>query len=397
MISHEEAQRYVLDQVRTLSTVEVDLEFAVGSVAAIEVVAEEAVPPFDNSAMDGYAVRSSDTSDAPVDLAVVGTLAAGHATDQVISVGEALRIMTGAPLPAGADAVVLLERTQTTGSTVTVQIVVSPGTSVRTTGEDVRPGDLIVASGTILTPSHLALLASVGVNRVTTFRKPRVGVLSTGDELVNDGALRPGKIRNANGPALRGLVRELGFETVDLGVVTDDEDDLTETIERAVATCDAVVTTGGVSVGDADNVRVALEHLGVARWMQIALKPAKPLAFAVVRDVPVFGLPGNPGSAMVSFELFVRPALLRMAGRNDTNRLEVLATAIEGLPRARDGRAHFLWVVARQDDHGLWTVQLVGNQRTRQHAASANAFVLLAEGEGVTPGSSVRTTLVTYR
>ena len=249
MISHEEAQRYVLDRVRTLSTVEVDLEFAVGSVAAIEVVAEEAVPPFANSAMDGYAVRSSDTSDAPVDLAVVGTLTAGHATDQVIGADEALRIMTGAPLPAGADAVVLLERTQTTGSTVTVQIVVSPGTSVRTTGEDVRPGDRIVASGTILTPSHLALLASVGVNRVTTFRKPRVGVLSTGDELVNNGALRPGKIRNANGPALRGLVRELGFETVDLGVVTDDEDELTETIERAVATCDAVVTTGGVSVG----------------------------------------------------------------------------------------------------------------------------------------------------
>jgi molybdenum cofactor synthesis domain-containing protein len=347
--------------------------------------------------MDGYAVRSTDTSDAPVDLAVIGTLTAGHATDQVIGAGQALRIMTGAPLPAGADAVVLLERTQSTDSTVTVQIVVSPGTSVRTTGEDVRPGDLIVASGTILTPSHLALLASVGVDRVTTFRKPRVGVLSTGDELVNNGALGPGKIRNANGPALRGLVRELGFESVDLGVVTDDEDELTEAIERAVATCDAVVTTGGVSVGDADNVRVALEHLGAARWMQVALKPAKPLAFAVVRDVPVFGLPGNPASAIVSFELFVRPALLRLAGRNDTNRLEVLATAVEGLPRARDGKTHFLWVAARQDDYGSWTVQLVGNQRTRQHAASANAFVLLAEGEGITPGSSVRATLVTYR
>jgi molybdopterin molybdotransferase len=386
-----------LDRIRTLSTVDVDLEVAVGSVAATDVVAEEAVPPFANSAMDGYAVRSGDTSDAPVDLTVIGTLIAGQSTDQVVGVGEALRIMTGAPLPTGADAVILLERTQTAGSTVTVQIPVSPGTSIRRTGEDVRPGDLIVGAGTILTPSHLGMLASVGVNRVTTYRKPRVGVLSTGDELVTNVILRPGEIRNSNGPALRALVRELGFETVDLGVVTDDEDELIETIERAVASCDAVVTTGGVSVGDADNVRVVLERLGDARCVQVAVRPAKPLAFAIVRGVPVFGLPGNPASAMVSFELFVRPALLRMAGRSDSDRLVVLATAVEGLPRARNGKTHFLWVVARHDDQGLWSVRPADKGGRRQFALSANAYVLLADGEGAAPGSLIQTMLLTYR
>jgi molybdenum cofactor synthesis domain-containing protein len=317
-----------------------------------------------------------------------------------------MRIMTGAPVPDGADAVVLVERTRTEGDVVTIEVTVDPGTSFRGVGEDVQPGDVVVAPGTVLTPGHLGVLASVGVDRVLVHRRPRVGVLSTGDELVTSGPLGRGQIRDSNRPTLLALVREAGFEPVDLGVAADDEASVTNALQRAVASCDAVLTSGGVSMGDLDYVKVVLDRIGDMRWMQIAIKPAKPFAFGTVgrtsggeREVrvPVFGLPGNPVSSMVSFELFARPALRRMAGRTDLHRLTVPAMAPDGLRRSTDGKIHFARVVAAQEGDG-WTVRSAGGQGSHQLAAmaAANALAVLADGNGVAPGESVPTMLLGF-
>jgi molybdenum cofactor synthesis domain-containing protein len=398
LVPLEEAQAYVLERVATLPGVELALDDALGTVAAAEVVAAEAVPPFANSAMDGYAVRAADTAGAPVELKIMGMLAAGQSTEASVGEGEAIRIMTGAPMPSDADAVVLVERTHTTGDTVTIDITVDSGTSVREVGEDVQPGDIVAAPGTLLTPAHLGVLASVGVERVTVHRRPRVGVLSTGNELVTSGPLGRGQIRNSNRPTLLALVREAGFEAVDLGTADDDEGSITDALLSAADACDAVLTTGGVSMGDFDYVKVALESIGAMRWMQIAIKPAKPFAFGTVGRVPVFGLPGNPVSSMVSFELFARPALRHMAGRTDLHRLVVPAVATSGFRRRPDGKTHFVRVVAAQNADGLWSVQSAGDQGAHQLAvmASANALAIVPDGNGVEPGHGVHAMLLAW-
>jgi len=396
LIALEEARAHVLARVAPLPPVELPLMDALGAVTADAVVAGESVPPFANSAMDGYAVRAVDTIDAPVELKVVGMIAAGSAGDVHVGAGEAARIMTGAPVPDGADAVVLVERTRTEGDVVTIEIAVEPGTALRAAGDDVRPGDVVVAAGTVLTPGHLGVLASVGVERVVVHRRPRVGVLSTGDELVVSGPLGRGQIRDSNRPTLLALVREAGFEAIDLGVAADDEASITSALEHAVSSCDSVLTSGGVSMGDLDFVKVVLDRIGDMRWMQIAIKPAKPFAFGTVGAVPVFGLPGNPVSSMVSFELFARPALRQMAGRPDLDRLVVPAVAVDGLRRTPDGKTHFARVVAAQVDDGSWTVVSAGGQGSHQLAAmaAANALAILPDGDGVVPGGVVRTMLL---
>jgi molybdenum cofactor synthesis domain-containing protein len=358
-------------------------------------VATEAVPPFANSAMDGYAVRAADTAGAPVELEVVGMIAAGTSPDGSVGPGEAVRIMTGAPMPDGADAVVLVERTRTEGAVVTIEITVEPGTSTRGVGEDVRPGDVVVAPGTVLTPGHLGVLASVGVDHVAVHRRPTVGVLSTGDELVTSGPPARGQIRDSNRPTLLALVEEAGFEAVDLGVARDDERSVTDAIERATSTCDAVLTSGGVSMGDLDYVKVVLDRIGDMRWMQIAIKPAKPFAFGTVGRVPVFGLPGNPVSSMVSFELFARPALRKMAGHAQLRRLHVTAAAVDGLRRTPDGKVHLARVVATQEGGG-WVVRSAGGQGSHQLAAmaAANALAILPDGDSVEPGAPVEVMLL---
>ena len=303
-------------------------------------MATEQVPSFANSSMDGYAVRADDTSGAPVRLAVIGSIMAGHTLDQTVGPGQAARIMTGAPRPPGADAVCMIEETETD----------SDGRSV-VIGRELQPGALRpparsrcghwrrhCSAGTVLTPAHLGVLANQGAINVQVHPRPRVGVLSTGDELFSGtGPLPPGKIRDANRHTLLALVRREGWDGVDLGIVGDDESALVELLSSAASTCDAIMTSGGVSVGDLDLVRVVLEKLsaGNMRWMQVAIRPAKPFAFGVLADsaMPVFGLPGNPVSAMVSFELFVRPALRRLGGHRILHRPIVSATTDVDLHR----------------------------------------------------------------
>lgn len=376
---------------------------AVGAVLADDVVAGEDVPPFANSAVDGYAVRSSDVATVPVTLAVVAEVAAGASTDRVVGPGEAIRIMTGAPMPPGADASVMVEDTERLdGDRVLVTASVPPGAAVRGVGDDIRAGALLYRAGDEVTAAVAGVLASVDRRTVPVVRRARVAVLSTGDELVDDGSpLQPGQIRESNKTMLLALVEQAGCEAVDLGVVRDDEALLEAVLREAVTTCDAVVSSGGVSMGDYDVVKAVLSRIADMRWMQIAIKPAKPFAFGLLtaadgRHVPVFGLPGNPVSSMVSFELFARPALRQMMGHAVLDRPTVEAVADEALGRRPDGKTHYARVRASFGADGRVHVRSVGAQGSHQLAATslANAIAVVPDGTGIEAGGSVSTILL---
>jgi molybdenum cofactor synthesis domain-containing protein len=390
-----DVQREVLAGVVPLAPSTLPLGESVGLVTAGDVVAGEAVPPFANTAMDGYAVRAADTAgagpEAPVRLAVAGELPAGHAPTQPVEEGEAIRIMTGAPMPAGADAVVMVEYTERDADAVRVMHAARPGDHVRAAGGDLAPGDPVFPAGTVLGPAHVGVLASLGFREVEVVPRARVGVLSTGDELVERGPLRPGQIRDSNRPMLLALVAGAGADAANLGLARDDESIITRTLEDALATCDAVITSGGVSVGDFDYVKAALDRLGGLQSREVAIKPAKPLAFGVINGTPVFGLPGNPVSSLVSFELFARPALLTMMGHRARFRPEVTATAEQAMPRKPDGKLHLDRVRVRVDGDA-YVAARTGDQASNVLSATAlaNGLALLPDGDGVPEGGTVR-------
>jgi molybdopterin molybdotransferase len=399
----EEARRYVLDRCPALSPRRVLLAEAEGLVLAEAVEASEQIPPWDNTAMDGYAVQAADTVGAPVTLRVVDTLMAGRATDVAVGPGEAIRIMTGAPMPAGADAVVMVERTRPAGDdpdgrdAVLVEVEVAPGEAVRRAGDDVQPGDEVLRAGTVVGPAQLGVLASLGAAEVAAHPRARVGVLSTGDELVvGPGALAAGQIRDSNRPALLAAVRAAGCEPVDLGCIPDDESAIEAAFRAGAETCDAVLSSGGVSMGEVDLVKVVLDRIGEMRWMQIAIKPAKPFAFGLLagpdgREVPIFGLPGNPVSSLVSFELLARPALRQRMGHADVDRPTVRASATEALGRRPDGKTHFLRVVVEQDAEHAYRVRTAGGQGSHQLAAmaAADGLAVVPDGDGIAAGGPV--------
>lgn len=404
MISLEEARTRILARCPRLAPLPLPLAEALGCVTAEGVFSDEAVPGFVNSAMDGYALHAADTAGVPVRLRVVATLAAGaDPSGVVVGPGEAARIMTGAALPKGADAVVMVERTipDHGGSAVVVETAVRTGENVRQPGEDVAPGQEVFPAGTVLGPGHLGVLASIGTTTVEVFPPAQVGVASTGDELVDgSGPLRPGQIRDSNRPALLALIRQAGWVGVDLGGIGDTEDDVADALRFRAEGCDAVLTTGGVSMGDYDVVKGVLGTLGGSgggATMRVAIKPAKPLSFGVVGGRPVFGLPGNPVSAMVSFELFARPALRAMTGHTDLDRPRVVAVADEALSRRRDGKIHFVRVVARWESDGRAHVRRSGGQGSHQLRAMAlaNALAVVPDGDGVPSGGDVEVLLLT--
>lgn len=392
MIPLSEAQDYVIGQCDRLPATEVSIRDARGMVTASAVAAAEHIPPFSNTAVDGYAVQAADTSGAsdssPVSLAVVGTIAAGDAPTMTITAGQAAKIMTGAPLPDGADAVVMVEVTESTGDDVLVSSGVAVGQAVRNAGEDLQPGDLVFDAGTELTPGHLGVLASIGRYDVEVWRKPKVGVFSTGDELVESSRpLEPGQIRDSNRYTLLSLLERDDLEVVDLGVIPDAEDLIEEAVRRGVNDCDALLTSGGVSMGDYDYVKAVLDQIGDMRWMQVGIKPAKPLAFGLVDGVPVFGLPGNPVSSMVSFELFARPALRRMMGHSQLHRPRLIGSTAQPWPRRPDGKTHFIRVKVDRDN-GIFALRSAGGQGSHQLTAmaGADALAVLADGDGVHEG-----------
>ncbi len=408
----EDAQQFVLGSCPPKEPIIVARSEASGLVLAEPVVAAEVVPPFDNTAVDGYAVRAADVAgadDDPVVLRVVGEIAAGAAPDRDVDQGECVRIMTGAPMPPGADAVVMVEdselldgRADDGSELVRLSAAVPVGAALRRAGDDVKVGDELFPAGTQITPSIEGVLASVNVQQVAVVPRLRVAVLSTGDELVDDGSpLELGQIRESNKTMLAGALAESGCEVVDLGVVRDDEAELERVLRDAAASCDAIVSSGGVSMGDYDVVKAVLGRIADMTWMQMAIKPAKPFAFGTLtRDdgtcVPIFGLPGNPVSSLVSFELMARPALRRMMGHTRLTRASLVAIADADLRRRPDGKVHFARVNGDFADDGRYHVTPVSAQGSHQLAATANAdaMAVLPDGDGLDAGAEVAVLLL---
>lgn len=404
MIDLAEAQRVVLESCPPAAPVDVGIDDVVGLVLAADVVSAEDVPPFANSAVDGYAVVAVDTVGAsretPVELAVAGEMAAGQAPPSVaLTPGSAIRIMTGAAMPPGADAVVMVEDSERLDARARVRLSASveSGTGVRRAASDVTIGDTLFPAGTVVTPAVLGVLASVNARMLSAVPAARVAVLSTGDELVTDGGpLAPGQIRESNLTMLAPLLRQAGCTVTSFGVVADDEPRLEAVLREAAAGHDAIVTSGGVSMGDYDVVKAVLGRIAEMNWMQVAIKPAKPFAFGLLDGTPVFGLPGNPVSSLVSFELFARPALRRMMGHRRLARPSVVAVADTDLVRRPDGKTHLVRVVGDWADDGRFHVVPVTAQGSHQLAATAtaNAIAVLTDGDGLVAGDEIAVLLL---
>lgn len=398
MISLEEAQAFVRSTLGPLAPVELPVAQAVGYVASEPILAREPSPSFANSSMDGYALRAEDSASGPVRLRVVGSILAGDAPTVRVGSGESARIMTGAPIPEGADCVCMVEETEVDdgGRSVRIGRTISAGQFIRRPGDDVMPGQVLVEAGQRLGPAHVGVLAGQGIVSVRVHRRPRAGVLSTGDELVSGpGQLSVGKIRNMNGPMLLALLEDSGFEAVDLGVVRDDVVAVREGFQLGIDSCDAVISTGGVSVGDVDFVKTVIADLcgSRARSMQVAMRPGKPFTFATTSDrgVALFGLAGNPVSTLVGFEMFVRPALRLLAGHRALDRATVVMVLDEAVPRTPDGKLHLVHAVSRWGRDGRLHVTKVLREGSHLLNAVTDADVLLMvpDGEGLAIGDDV--------
>jgi molybdopterin molybdotransferase len=394
----EEARSEVLTSVGILGSETVPIWEALGRVLARDVVASEDVPPFANSAMDGFAVRGADVESPGSVLEVIGDIPAGSATDIEIGAGEALKIMTGAPMPPGADTVVRVEDTSAEGSKVTINTGVPRGTSVRPAGGDVVRDQLVFETGTRLTPMHVGVLATIGVGHPEVFKRPRAAFMSTGDELrpPEEADLGPGGIRDSNRPMLKALLEETGADLIDLGIVPDDPGALRAALDRG-SRADVLVSTGGVSMGDYDVTKLVLEGDARVGFWKIAIQPAKPFAFGRVGEAFFFGLPGNPVSVLVSFEQFLRPALLRMQGARLILRPQMAAIAGEDLDTDPE-KTVFVRVLLDGLSDGVPRVVKSGGQSSNvlSAAAAADAFAVVPRGVG-TIEAGVRVTIEMFK
>jgi len=366
LLSVEQALEIVLGCVRPLSPEKVPILVALGRILAEDVYAETDIPPLANSAMDGYALRADDTAGAsaasPARLRVIADLPAGYTSDHQVIPGTAIRIMTGAPIPPGADTVVPFEETSVEGEWVAISGPYAVGRNVRLAGEDVHRGKLILGKDAELRPQEVGMLAALGRSRVACIRRPRVGILATGDEVVEvDAPLAPGKIRNANSYSNAAQVLKYGGEPVVLGIARDSLSEITGRLRAGLAQgIDLLLTSGGISVGDFDVVKKVLAAEGEISFWQVRMRPGKPLAFGQIGGVPLLGLPGNPVSAMVSFELFARPAILKMLGIADLSQPTLRATMLEDV-RGKPGFRYYLRVALEMRE-GSYYARLTGEQ-----------------------------------
>jgi molybdopterin molybdotransferase len=406
-LSVPEASERILADIHRLPAERVPLRKALGRVLATDVASPISLPPWDNASMDGYAVRAVDVagarSDAPVTLSVVGTIAAGGSPDLHLGAGEAIRIMTGAPVPAGADSVVRIEDTDGGTERVAVRSSRDSRRNVRPRGEDLSAGSTAVAAGTEVGAAQLGVLASAGAIEVDVFRRPRVAILSSGDELVDvdryDEVIAGRRIVASNSYTLWALVHRAGAEPIDLGIVPDDRVALRRRIEEGLALADLVLTSGGVSVGAFDFTREVVSALGAElRFWRVRMRPGAPIGFGLLGDVPWIGLPGNPVSAMVTFELFARPALRRMAGHHRLFRRPILVRLGEDVTLAAP-LMHFLRAIVASTDAGTPPLaRLTGPQGSGLLTSMerANALVVIPEDRPrIQAGETLRALMLT--
>ncbi len=401
MLSVSEALSRVLSDFQSLGAEPVAAIDAAGRVLAEPVRATLNLPPFANSSMDGYAVRAADVrgvaANTPVALAVIGDVPAGVLPSVAVRSGTAVRIMTGAQVPDGADAVAPVEATDDTRSPaggplpaiVQIREPVPAGANIRAVGEDVRLGEEVLPRGTLLRPYDIGVLAAFGISQVALVRRPRVAILGTGDELVNiDQVPSAGQIRDTNGVTLTVLARKYGAEPIRLGVARDRVDDVYARLLHAVESgADVIVSSAGVSVGAYDVVKAAVERDGSLVFWKVRMRPGKPLAYGRFRGLPFFGLPGNPVSAVVGFEIFVRPAILKLAGRLRLDKPRVGVSTAE--PLYSDGRESYLRaVVVREGDR--YIAHSAGGQGSNMISslARSNALVIIPEGVREAPAGS---------
>lgn len=362
VLSVEEAREHILSTVDVLESELVPLLEAAERVLAESVAADRDIPPVTNAAMDGFAVRGEDMAGDTVRLRVIGEVAAGHEAGTKVGAGEALRIMTGAPVPDGADTVVRFERTRAEDDEVVILEPPSPGKNVRQAGEDVREGQVVLEPGKVLRPQEIGMMAALGHLEVAVIRRPRVGILGTGDEVVQpDQTPGPSQIRDANSYTVAAQVERYGGVPLILGVAHDEEELVRQGIEQALEReVDFLITSGGVSVGDFDLVKQVMDAEGEMHFWSLNMKPGRPMAFGVIGGVPLLGLPGNPVAAMISTRLFARPALRKMEGFTEWAEPTVRARLTEPIGR-KDGRRHYLRVTLQETDAG-YEATLTGDQ-----------------------------------
>ena len=394
MLSVEEARQQMLETIPVLGTEKRGILDCTNYVLAEKLIASENIPPFDNSAMDGFAVRSEDVKDAsdenPVALSVVETIAAGNAPQKNVTAGQAARIMTGAMMPAGADAVVMQEVTELNGDKVSILDSVEENENVRFTGESVMQGDSVMSSGKVLRPPEVSMLASLNCAEVLVHRKPTVAIVSTGDELTPLGEpLTPGQIRDSNRYGLYAQVQNAGGIPIDMGIAPDNEAATERIFLESVAKADALITSGGVSVGEHDVVKNVLMKLGEMNFWRVAMKPGKPQVYGKIEGKPIFGLPGNPVSSLVVFELFVRPALLKMAGHSDLLR-PTFKAVLEADVTNKDGRVNFMRAILTEQD-GRYTAKTTGPQGSGilHSLVLANGLITIPSGASFRAGETV--------
>ena len=396
-ISVDQALDHILRSITPLDSCSVPIVEALDRVLTQDVVSAADIPPFVNSAMDGYAVRAADVSGAgtssAVELTVIGEVPAGRMPEQALEPGTAMRIMTGAPIPEGCDAVVPFEETDQGRRRVRVLKVVEAGDNVRQAGEDIRQGQVVLSAGRVLRPADIGVLASMGYSQVEVVRRPRVAILATGDELVDvTDPITPGKIRNSNESTSIALVARYGGIPVPLGIARDTADSLSAKIGEGLAqNVDFFLTSAGVSVGDFDVVKDVLAAKGEMLFWQVAIKPGKPLAFGRVQGVPLLGLPGNPAAAMVAFEVFARPAILKLAGHASWAKPSVRAVLDNEVHNSR--RRHYMRARVRREADGYHVTTRGSGVRVQgsgilSSLVWANGLVVVPENVSLIPAGN---------
>ncbi len=376
--------RAVLEPVTTFERLHI--RQALGRVLAADVISPVDVPGHDNSAMDGYAVRFADLKpDAEANLKLIGTAFAGKPFDGKVSTGETVRIMTGAVIPQGADTVIMQERAKASGDNVSVTAVPKAGTNTRKAGEDLKKGEPALNKGQLVRPAELGLMASLGIGEVSVYRRLRVAFFSTGDELVSIGQpLGPGQIYDSNRYTLYGMLTRAGCELLDMGVIRDTPEAIEQAFAEASEAADVIITSGGVSVGEADYVKQILDRLGEVLFWKIAMKPGRPMAYGKIGGAHFFGLPGNPVAVMVTFYQFVRDALAVLQGQTTIKPLPTLKARCTAPIKKAPGRTEFQRGILSRGEDGEWTVKPTGDQGSGilSSMSQAHCFIVLPTETG---------------